>query len=74
MILIPVILLIILLNKTNKNAEENKASFNKLQSAINDLQAQIKNNISVSSQPTAVEDKLDSETIPEIVIPRPIVL
>ncbi len=73
MILIPVILLIILLNKTNKNAEENKASFNKLQSAINDLQAQIKNNTPVSSQPTAVEDKLDSETISEIVIPRPIV-
>ena len=73
MILIPVILLIILLNKTNKNAEENKASFNKLQSAINDLQAQIKKNTPVSSQPTAVEDKLNSETIPEILIPRPIV-
>jgi hypothetical protein len=73
MILIPVILLIILLNKTNKNAEQSKASFNKLQSAINELQVQIKNNTLVSSQPTVVEEKFDSEIIPEIMIPRPIV-
>lgn len=72
MILIPVILLIILLNKSNKNAEENKASFDKLHSAIRDLKEQI-NQISQVPPATNVVERIDEQIIPQTIVPEEII-
>ena len=74
MILIPVILLIILLNKTNKNAEETKASFNRLHSQIKDLKEEI-NKISQVQPSTNIAEKItEREDITQIIVPdEPIV-
>lgn len=67
MILIPVILLIILLNKSNKNAEETKASFNRLHSQIKDLKDEINKISSVSPPANVIENIPEAEQIPEVV-------
>lgn len=72
-ILIPVIFLIILLNKTNKNASETKASFDQLKSAINDLKEQIKNNSAISPQSNKLEEQIESPIIPPLIISEKIV-
>lgn len=69
MILIPVILLIILLNKSNKNAEETKASFYQLHSAIRELKEQINQLSQVPPATSVVEKIIEKEIIPEVIVP-----
>lgn len=70
MILIPVILMIILLNKTNRNAEENRNSFNRMQSEIRELKEKINQISQIPVATNNVEKTIEEKIPPEEIVPQ----